>query len=371
MNRLLGLELLRGVAALLVLLEHLRWPVWDICGADGFAMPEALNRFEGYWGVDLFFVLSGYFIGLTLDKPGTTAKSFLVARAARILPLYLLASAICLAVPALRTNPLTGPAPLTGAMVVTTVTLLPLAGDALNPVAAHPYGWTLCYEAGFYLVATALAATVGCRRAVPVMVGLFVLGPLTLTAVGAPAGWAFPSFALSPLTGEFALGLVAYRLTDSLPRRAGWVLLTLAVAGFVRGGFAEGNYGMVSLVLADPLSAWTRVARYGLPAFACVLGVARLDRAGTFAPVARLATAAGAASYSLYLGQPLAFALAVALGRALGFAAAWPTAAATFAVTLLVTAAVARHIDAPLHAAAKGWFRRGASSPQPLASTPR
>ena len=382
MNRLLGLELLRGVAATLVLLEHLRWPVWEVCGSATFTMPASLNQFEGYWGVDIFFVLSGYLIGLTLDKPGTTARSFLKARAARILPLYLVASAICLAAPALRVNPLTGPAPLTAAMAVTTATLLPLAGDALDPVAAHPFGWTLCYEMGFYLVATALAAAVGARRAVPAMVGLFLLAPAAFTAAGPVPGWAFPNFALSPLTCEFALGLVAYRTTGRLPKWAGWALVAVAVAGFVRAGFAPGNYGMQSRLLADPLLAWTRVARYGLPAFAGVLGVARLDCAGTFAPVARLATAVGAVSYSLYLVQPFAAASSVPFGVALGFTQAWPTAAAVFAGTLLAATAVARYVDLPLHAAAKRWLsrppaprpasvREAASPPIALEVTPR
>lgn len=348
MNRLLGLELLRGAAALLVLLEHVRYSVAITCGR-GVLLPEAIDRFKGYWGVDIFFVLSGYLIGLTLDRPGATARSFLLARLARILPLYLVASAFCLAVPMLRSYE------LSPAMIVTTLTLMPVAGGAMDPVTAHPYGWTLCYEMLFYLAATVLAAIFGPRRALPAMLGVFTLAPLLITATGPAAGWAYPNFALSPLTAEFALGLLAYRLTGSVPRRAGWAMLALGATGFVRGCQADGTCVLQSEVIADPLWAWTRVARFGLPAFACVLGTARLDRAGTFQPVARFATAVGAASYSLYLIQPFAFTLTALFGPPLGVDTPWPVAVATVVVTVAMGAFVARTIDLPLHALAKRY----------------
>ena len=363
MNRLLGLELLRGVAALLILLEYVRYAVRDACGV-GVVTPWLIARVEAYWGVDLFFVLSGYVIGLTLDKPGTTAKSFLLARLARVLPLYLAAATLCLFFEVY----FGGPVP--AAMLVTTYTLMPLAGDALNPMPVHPYGWTLCFEVLFYLAATGLAATLGGRRVVPALVGLFTLAPLAFTLLGPVPGWDYPSFALSPLAAEFALGLVAYRLTDRLPRWCGGALVAVAVGGFVRGCLAEGNYGPQAELLADPLRAWGRVARFGLPAFACVLGVARLDRAGTFAPVARLAAAAGAVSYSLYLTQPLAFLTTTVIAARLGVAEPWPVAALTVAVTLALSAAVSHYVDHPLHALAKGFARRAtakAAEPTPVA----
>ena len=362
MNRLLGLELLRGVAATLVLLEHLRYVVPTVCG-PAVALPWAIDRFDGYWGVDIFFVLSGYLIGLTLDKPGTTARSFLLARLARVLPLYAVASLVCLAVPRFRT------AGVSASMLVTTFTLAPLSGDALEPLTAHPCGWTLCYEVLFYVVAAALAAALGCRRAVPALLALFALAPLALAAAGPVAGWAYPSFALSPLTCEFALGLLAYRLTGVTPRWAGWALLTLGVAGCVRGVVFGGDGANPFDAIADPRLALARVAAWGLPAFLVVLGTARLDRAGTFLPVARLATAAGAVSYSLYLVQPCSLAVAATLCVAAGVAQPWPVAAVTVGVSLALAALVARCVDSPLHAAAKAWAKRLSAPRQPSSAS--
>jgi len=362
MNRLLGLELLRGVAALLVLVEHLPVAIGMVCG-PGAAVPPAIEDFPGYWGVDLFFVLSGYLIGLTLSKPGTTARSFLLARLARILPLYYVASAVCLLVPTFRSKALSWP------VAVTTGTLLPVAGDALDPMTAHPYGWTLCFEMAFYLAAAALAAAVGGRRAVPALVAVFALGPLALAAAGPMAGWAFPNFALSPLAIEFALGLLAFRLTDRLPVWAAWAVLGVGAAACVRGVLAGGDYGLPSELLADPRRALARVTTWGVPAAACVLGTARLDRAGTFRRLARAATPLGAMSYSLYLVQPFAFVLTAALARAVGINAAWPAAALAVAVTLALGAFAARYLDRPLHEAARGWAKWLSTPAQPRSAS--
>ena len=362
MNRLLGLELLRGVAALLVLAEHVPGVVQHARGVE-HALPSALASFHGYWGVDLFFVLSGYLIGLTLDKPGTTARSFLLARLARVLPLYLVASLVCLAVPAARASP------VSGAMLVTTFTLMPVAGDALNPLTAHPCGWTLCYEVAFYAVATALTATAGRRHAVPLMVGLLGLAPLAFAAVGPAPGWDYPSFALSPFTAEFALGLLAYRLTDRLPVAAGWAFLGLGLAGCARG-LAFSDIAATTLeTISDPRVGLRHVLTWGLPVAALVLGTARLDRGDAFRRLAPLATRLGALSYPLYLTQPFAFALAIAAGPALGPMNAWAVAAGLVAATLALAAAVTHCVDRPLHSLAKGWAKRLSTPRQPSSAS--
>ncbi len=363
MNRLLGLELLRGVAATLVLLEHIRYVLPTVCGPD-VVTPWPLAGFAGYWGVDVFFVLSGYLIGLTLDKPGTTARSFLLARLARVLPLYAVVSMVCLAVPRFRTSE------VGVSMLVTTFGLMPVSGDALAPLTAQPCGWTLCYGVLFYLVATGLSAVVGCRRAVPALLALFALVPLAFAAAGPVRGWAYPNFALSPLTAEFALGLLAYRLTDSTSSRAAWGLLALGVAGCARGLVVGSDGENPYEAIAHPALALGRVATWGLPSFACVLGVARLDRADTFRPVARLATAAGAVSYSLYLVQPCSLAMTTVLCIVTRVESPWQVAAVTVAVTFALGAAVARYIDLPLHAAARRWVRGPAAESRPSPAGP-
>jgi len=84
-ERLEGLDVLRAIAAMLVVFYHL------------FELgPPALKSFllwppnpYGWVGVDLFFVLSGFFIGRLVLQPSTFRPgAFFVRRALRILPAY-------------------------------------------------------------------------------------------------------------------------------------------------------------------------------------------------------------------------------------------------------------------------------------------
>lgn len=90
--RSLELDVLRGIAILLVLLHH---PQLSPTLLSGGLQPVALALWRFAWsGVDLFFVLSGFLVGgLLLDELSRTgtldARRFLVRRAFKIWPSYL------------------------------------------------------------------------------------------------------------------------------------------------------------------------------------------------------------------------------------------------------------------------------------------
>jgi peptidoglycan/LPS O-acetylase OafA/YrhL len=138
-----GLDTLRAVAILVVMLYHL-----NMYGL----LPEALNPVAsvGWAGVDLFFVLSGFLIGSQLLKPylnGATPslKEFYARRACRILPAYLAVLFLYFAVPLWREAP--GPyAPWQYLTFTWNLLLLHYPeGRAFSHV------WSLCVEEHFYL----------------------------------------------------------------------------------------------------------------------------------------------------------------------------------------------------------------------------
>jgi len=99
------LDALRGVAILAVFVQHLGDRFLPLVRAAIEArapaplVPWILTVLHhAWWGVDLFFVLSGFSLGLSwIRSGGQTPGAFLIRRAARILPAYWIALVVTLA----------------------------------------------------------------------------------------------------------------------------------------------------------------------------------------------------------------------------------------------------------------------------------
>src|SRR4051794_11659255 len=96
-SQLVGLQALRGLAALLVVFVHYN----GTAISRGFNFPALSHVVIGNIGVDIFFVISGFIMELITGGRFFVAgdrKRFLVRRAVRVLPLYwVLTSAVFLA----------------------------------------------------------------------------------------------------------------------------------------------------------------------------------------------------------------------------------------------------------------------------------
>src|SRR5688572_27631555 len=89
-GRIPSLDGVRGLAIALVMVSHFAW-------FGGWHPESGLDRAafalltSGWWGVDLFFVLSGFLItGILLDSKATAHyfRNFYLRRVLRIFPLY-------------------------------------------------------------------------------------------------------------------------------------------------------------------------------------------------------------------------------------------------------------------------------------------
>ncbi len=153
-RRLPFLDGLRAIAVLLVINQHL---------AQKFALRFGANRYtsfgltrNGWMGVDLFFVLSGFFIGSQLwrelDKTGGIALGkFMLRRGLRIWPLYFfIFAAVFLASPAAAAAKQYG------------WTDLAFLTNYLNHGIVDG-SWSLCSEEQFYLLAPLALLLIGPR----------------------------------------------------------------------------------------------------------------------------------------------------------------------------------------------------------------
>lgn len=251
---------------------------------------SSLPWHHGSFGVDLFFVLSGFIIAWSTRNGH---RHFLLHRAIRVLPTYWVATGL-------------------GGLLVLIVTpagpalswigrsLLLLGGPEGRPLILF-VGWTLVYELGFYLIYAA-ALRAGHGRA-PV---LAIVALILLAYGGRGLGIAARDW---PLLTEFAFGLVIFLWVDRSRDRRSVPLFVVVVA--VGIGLLYACEGLV-LAREGEIADQVRVVVLGVPAAAVVLGLLELERAG-FTVRSRVVLALGAASYALYLVHPLAFSFVLAL----------------------------------------------------------
>lgn len=146
-NRLAWLDVLRGLAALCVVFDHLTYYVLQ------HVRNEVYHWFNpGDYGVFVFFMISGYIVPASLERKGSV-RSFWVSRVFRLYPLYLLAVGIAVALFFAHFGSLRGEDADPATSVLSQLLMMSnvLAGQNLPNVV-----WSLSYEMVFYLLLTAL-----------------------------------------------------------------------------------------------------------------------------------------------------------------------------------------------------------------------
>ena len=164
---LTNVQFLRFLAAVAVLVGH----------AGDLFMPAAAHLRTIPWsaGVDIFFVISGFVMTYLTQgqfgRPGAP-RAFLIRRIIRIVPPYWLFTTLMVVAVLLFSDHIRN-TELDGASVITSYLFVPwprVADGQLNPLLSQ--GWTLNYEAFFYL---AFAAALFFRRGLVWLAGGFLL----------------------------------------------------------------------------------------------------------------------------------------------------------------------------------------------------
>ncbi|MBA3023301.1 MAG: acyltransferase [Sideroxydans sp.] len=291
-----NIQALRGVAVLAVVLFHLA-SVELKYGGGGTLLPNWMDF--GQFGVDLFFVISGFvMMVVTHDRTNRSAATvFLVHRITRIYPLYWFYSILLLMVYFVH------PAWVTGSQdrsidITASFLLLPQEGYPLLSV-----GWTLVHEMYFYLVFFAIVwlTPVG-RRMYAVAVWLLcVLAAYFGLGVDTPV----MRVIASPLTTEFMMGCLIARYALSA-RVSGaknpWLIpalaLIISVPAYLYYRDVTGSVGP---------AGWWRILLFGMPAALVVWWAVHAERSGVL--FTTLLRRIGDASYSTYLTHILTLAL--------------------------------------------------------------
>ena len=325
-QRLAEVDALRGLAALSVMAFHYTTKYDELFQFSG---TPPFNASWGYLGVNLFFVISGFVIFMTLERT-QRAMDFVVSRASRLYPAYWAAILLTLCI--------THVLGLPGKEVtwqVAVLNFLMFQGLFSIPPVDGVY-WTLLVELLFYALALTLYLTQQMHhvlRALCVLLCLRLIywGFAEFAHIDLP--WRIRELLILDFIAFFSLGIIAYRMVRNSGRSN-------------RGEWLTGAFAILVLCVTESLM----LASVGLACFFAVW-LAALGRLALLR--SRLLTWFGLISYPLYL---LHENIGWAILRQLQFRGWTPSEA--IAITSLVVIAIAAALSRSVERPAMGWIRR-------------
>ena len=211
-KRLIELDALRGIAALSVVFFHYSTHYAKLYS---HTQPWPFDFWIGRYGVELFFMISGYVIFLTLDRT-QTPQAFIVSRFSRLYPTYWVA--------VILTYSITSALSLPGWQISFPDALLNLT--MVQELAAKPHVddvyWTLHRELGFYVLTGTLFYTPA-RKFIVYIIALLIVFNTVVVYFDAlyriPGLWRL--YAVFPIAQLhlFSLGIALYLLHKAALRR--------------------------------------------------------------------------------------------------------------------------------------------------------
>ncbi|WP_083649273.1 acyltransferase family protein [Salaquimonas pukyongi] len=290
------IQVLRAAAVLCVVISHIAHELAALLvdRVDSFNS----KLFPGDFGVDLFFVISGFLMTYTcwdiFGKPRATSN-FMARRLIRIVPLYWVTTSLMIAVVVLFPGNVKS-ATSDWQQWLSSYLFWPYARETdglIRPV--FGLGWSLQYEVLFYII-FAIGLCFSRTKGLIFIAGTIVASSLLARIFGGN-------------TAEVPAIIRFLSHTISLEFLAGMLLGYLYMKGlrFTRGiGLGIGSLGLILLLVVPNFNEsidQMRAVHYGIPATLMVFA-AVLTKGYDEVRVPRLALEIGESSYAIYLTHP-------------------------------------------------------------------
>jgi peptidoglycan/LPS O-acetylase OafA/YrhL len=296
-NRNFGLDVARFIAVSLVLLPHCGIIFAHLYGKE---LPAALS-YSAVFGVELFFVLSGFLIGRILLRIIATGPDwrawliFMTRRWMRTLPLYyawLLVLALVLPLPAHFGAHLLHYATMTQNLA------WPMPRDGWFSVS-----WSLTIEEWFYLLFSgalvASAALTRSERCIWPVIALFVIPPFVARYMSAPLNYEADIYHVVLLRLDaIAYGVALAKLWQDRSRLFQYPRLAAALGGILIAGIWTQSMGYF-LPIPPQVYFQLYLPATWIGCCLCLVGAVRLE--WEFGWIGRLISTGSQISYGIYI----------------------------------------------------------------------
>lgn len=227
------LDLLRLFAVGAVLLFHYGYRGAAADGFTGLSLPDLVPVAKyGYFGVQLFFIISGFVIAYSAE--GRTASAFAVARAARIYPGFVL----CMTITFILTMAIG--APRLEASVTQWLANLLIVSPALKQPFMDGAYWSIVYEITFYgWVFLLLLLGLFWREMELIVVVWLAISIVNETFLHSGA---LLRLFITDQSGFFCIGLVLYQIFRGRRDRTIMLLLALSTAAAISQAFVSAEW---------------------------------------------------------------------------------------------------------------------------------
>lgn len=264
--KLVNIQVLRGIAAIAVICFHIS-P--NLNNSEYNAPIFLFFAKIGYFGVDIFFVVSGFIMMKTQLMNPRTPHVFFIRRLIRIIPMYYLTTLLLCLIYYIQPGQFDS-FKYSNLLLFSSLTFTSRLANFEFPLII--LGWTLEFEIFFYLVLAVVSKLF--KGNMQIVILTIVLGLLVVSGI-------------DPIILEFLIGIFCAMVSSKIKFTSvgarivvGFGLLSLSINFFV-------NF---------PITY--RTITFGIPAFILVLGMARLSPTSN-----HVAVVLGNSSYSTYLVQ--------------------------------------------------------------------